>query len=412
MGATRYALGDRLPPDVQVGGNSIWTRYQRYPVFSLRWLLGRMQVFAVVIGAFALFTGLAVRISMESMQGALLSGGYLFVGFMLMANTGPVMATLVRHRRWPEPRERVGVVLAWVAGVVIAYFVDEWASGGIEAAMEGYARSDESVAAARKAAADMDGIAKSLALALNLLVLAAIYGLAGGGLALRAYFGERRRWEASLHQHEVQALRSQKRDADLRLGVLQAQVEPHFLFNTLASVRALVSRDPARAEATLDALVNHLRATIPRLGEGEARLESTLGQQIDVCTSYLDVMRLRTADRLSHGVDVDPALRRLPYPPMLLLTLVENAVKHGIEPKPGPGRIEIRARREAGQLVVAVVDDGAGLVPAVGGGMGLANVRGQLAARFGDRASLRLQGREGDGAVAEIRTPLQEAAST
>ena len=237
-----------------------------------------------------------------------------------------------------------------------------------------------------------------------------IYGVAGGGLALRAYFSERRRWEASVHAHQVRVLQAEKRDSDVRLGVLQAQVEPHFLFNTLASVRALVRRDPGLAERTLDALVTHLRATIPKLREGEAGLHSTLGQQLDICASYLEVMRLRTGDRLSFHIHVDPALRALPYPPLLLLTLVENAVKHGIEPKPGPGRIDLRVTCQGDRLLVGVADDGLGLKPGIGGGMGLANVRAQLETRFGPHATLRLSSRDGAGTLAEISSPLEKGA--
>src|SRR5690606_16351596 len=145
---------------------------------------------------------------------------------------------------------------------------------------------------------DLGPVLGAVTVARNILALLVVYGLFGGGLALRAYFSERRRWEEHRHARELEAMAARVREADLRLGVLQAQVEPHFLFNTLASVRALVRQDPAQAEAALDALVAFLRTAIPRLRD-DHRLLSTLGQQLDICTSYLAVMQVRTGGRLS-----------------------------------------------------------------------------------------------------------------
>jgi two-component sensor histidine kinase len=410
MAATGYRLQDPLPSEVLIGGNAVWSRYRQYPVFSLRWLAGRTVVFAAVIAGIASLTFLAMGIGMAGYRAGAIAAGHMFVAFMLMTATGPTMATLVRHRHWPEARERVGVVVAWLFGVALAFFIDRWASTEIQHLIEGAYANPEAMAALRQSAEESASGARSMALALNIVVIFLIYGIGGGGLALRAYFSERRRWEGNVHRRQLQALDAQKRDADLRLGVLQAQVEPHFLFNTLASVRALVRRDPARAESTLDALVSHLRATIPKMRGEEVELHSTLGQQLDICASYLEVMRLRTGDRLSYRIDADTALRALPYPPLLLITLVENAVKHGIEPKPGPGTIEVSASREGAALRVAVADDGVGLKPGAGNGMGLANVRAQLQTRYGDAAALRLSGSAGGGTLAEIRTPLEAGA--
>lgn len=411
--AQAYPLGRSLPAEVQVGGKAAWNRYQQFPVFSLPWLLGRTRVFALAIFCFALLSFLGLAVGFGDVRAGVIAGIYGFVGFLGMATCGPALASVVRHRRWPESRERSAVVIAWLLGVVLSYFIDSWASGHITRVSEaviadaGAAASAGLAAGVHGAAAAHSGLQQYALLAVNLLVLVAIYGVLGGGLALRAYFSERRRWEAHRHAQQLLSLRAGKQAADLRLGVLQAQVEPHFLFNTLASVRALVRRDPERAERTLDALVDHLRDTIPRLREGQSPMQSTLGQQLDICASYLEVMRLRTGDRLSWSIDATPALRALPYPPLLLITLVENAVKHGIEPRPGPGRITLRALRRDDLLEVSVTDDGLGLRPGAGGGMGLANVRAQLDALFGARAALRLQGREGEGTVAVLATPLE-----
>ncbi|MDR7191570.1 sensor histidine kinase [Luteimonas terrae] len=409
MRASSVPLRQPLPDDVVVGGEFLWTRYRRYPVFSAPWLVGRTLLFGSVILGFSLLTLLGALIGPVSAVGAFTASAYMFAAFLLMTTAGPLLATCARHLRLPLRRERTCVVLSLCIGIALSYFADRWASARIDAFM---------VAEMGKAPYDLEamrahyasGAARSGAIAIQLLTAVGIYGLLGGGTALRAYFGEQRRLAESRHRLELATVQAHKRESDLRLGALQAQVEPHFLFNTLASVRALVRQDPLRAEATLDALVDYLRATIPRLRDGEAALRSTLGEQLDLCTHYLELMRLRTADRLRYTVESDAELRALPYPPLLLITLVENAVKHGIEPKPGAGRIAIRAWRADALLHVSVSDDGAGLQPGVGSGMGLANVRDQLATRFGPRASLRLTGAAGGGAHAEIRTPLEVSA--
>lgn len=403
---TRYPLGQALPAEVLVGGDPGWTRYRQYPVFSAPWLRGRSLLFAAVIAVVAAVVGFGVGATTRDFGLGLLAGGHLFVALLLMATTGPALATIVRHRRWPPRRERLAVVLAVLLGMVASFFADKWASNAVEDRVEA-ALVEQGVATAKKP--DVDPAVLPLALVVNVAVLAVVYGLFGGGLSLRAYFSEGRRWNENRRQQELQALRAQKQQSDLRLGLLQAQVEPHFLFNTLASVRALVRQDPAQAEATLDALVDHLRATIPKLRDGEAMLYSTLGQQLDICASYLELMRLRMGGRLSYAVEAAPDLRARPFPPLLLITLVENAIKHGVEPRPGPGRIEVRASLRGQRLVLSVVDDGAGLQPGLGSGVGLANVREQLANRYGEQAALSLRSLAGRGAVAEISLPLEAA---
>jgi len=189
--------------------------------------------------------------------------------------------------------------------------------------------------------------------------------------------------------------------------VLQAQIEPHFLFNTLASLRALLREDVIRAEAMVDALVRHLRAVLPVIrAEGGI---STLSDQIAICASYLELMATRMECRLTYDIDVPGTLLHAPFPPLILLTLVENAVKHGVEPKVGAGHISIQARIAGTAdcaIVTKVVDTGVGLAPGLGRGLGLQNVREHLALRYGERAALSLSSPPEGGAVACIRIPL------
>ena len=401
-----YPLRQKLPAEVLVGGNAVWSRYRQYPVFGLRWLLGRSLLFCGVIAVVAAFIGMGTGVVAQDVGVAVKVAITEFIVFSSMATLGPALATAVRHRAWPLSRERKAVVIAVLIGMVLSFFIDRLGSSYIEQLIKpGLEAAGLSVNPPTP-----PPLVKAIGLAINVAALVVIYGLFGGGLALRAYFSEHRRWDEHHHVRELNALESRVHEADLRLGVLQAQVEPHFLFNTLASVRALVRQDPAQAEATLDALVDFLRATIPKLREDRG-LHATLGQQLDLCSSYLALMQVRMGGRLTYDVRADEVLRAAPFPPSLLITLVENAIKHGIEPRPGPGRIEIDAVRDGDTLRVQVRDDGAGLQPGLSTGVGLANVREQLAARYGARAAFVLSpAAEGRGVCAEIRVPLGSVA--
>ena len=218
-------------------------------------------------------------------------------------------------------------------------------------------------------------------------------------------------WERRVegrHQREIAVLQRQKQETNLKLLVLQAQIEPHFLFNTLASLRALLREDATRAEAMVDALVRHLRAVLPVVRTDS--VASTLSDQLVICASYLEIMANRMEGRLAYGIDVPQPLLQTPFRPLILLTLVENAVKHGIEPKVGSGRIRIEAERimdTAGFAVaVRVIDNGVGLSSSVGQGLGLRNVREQLALCYGNRAALSLVSPPEGGTIACLQIPL------
>ncbi len=212
---------------------------------------------------------------------------------------------------------------------------------------------------------------------------------------LRLFFGKTALECAKEHLARV--------ESDMRLAVLQAQIEPHFLFNTLASIRPLVRQDAAQAEQVIDSLADYLRVMLPQIRENS---RSMLGQQLDICASYLAVMQARMGARLRYEVDLPEALRERDFPPLMLLSLVENAIKHGIEPKPGSACIIIRARAGADGLSVSVLDDGVGLSQGLQSGVGLANIREQLRLRYQDRARLSVATRPEGGTVAEITLPL------
>ena len=147
---------------------------------------------------------------------------------------------------------------------------------------------------------------------------------------------------------------------EARMEALQAQIEPHFLFNTLASIDQLIQTDPPRASKMQQSLIRYLRSAMPQMREGS---RPTLGQQIDLCSAFLEIMAVRMEERLQSVVSVPEGLKSALFPSMMLQTLVENAIKHGLEPKPEGGRIEIGAEVVDGQLAVHVTDTGVGFMP-------------------------------------------------
>lgn len=216
---------------------------------------------------------------------------------------------------------------------------------------------------------------------------------------MRQISGEARRqalaFELERSEFERQAL-------DARLRLLQAQVEPHFLFNTLANVRELVDTGSPRASAVLGSLIAYLRAAVPRLHEPTA----TLAQELELVRAYLEVMHMRMPDRLTFSLHADEEALPVYCPPMTLLTLVENAVRHGLDPSEEGGRIEVEVGVRNGLCRVEVLDTGVGLDAAGGGpGTGLSNLQERLRLAFGDQAQLRLLPLEPHGVRAELVFP-------
>ncbi|MCV2422664.1 sensor histidine kinase [Paucibacter sp. DJ2R-2] len=201
------------------------------------------------------------------------------------------------------------------------------------------------------------------------------------------------RFELERSELERQAL-------DVRLRLLQAQVEPHFLFNTLANVRALVETGSPQAAPVLRSLIAYLRAAMPRL-QNEA---ATLGDELTLVRAYLELMHLRMPDRLSFEIQLPQTMEALRFPPMALLTLVENAVRHGIDPSEEGGHIELGAAREgdSGPARLWVSDSGIGLQQDGGSGTGLRNLRERLKVFYPAGAQLTLSENSPHGLRAEI----------
>ena len=219
----------------------------------------------------------------------------------------------------------------------------------------------------------------------------------------------RQRDEAARNQalaFDLERSELERQALDARLRLLQSQVEPHFLFNTLANVRELVDAGSPQASAVLDNLIVYLRAAVPRLHDPA----TTVGQEMQLVRSYLELMHMRMPDRLQFTLQVDEAATGLRCPPTTLLTLVENAVRHGIDPSEDGGRIEVRVRREGERCVAEVRDTGVGLVSSTAGtGTGLTSLRERLQLFFGGDARLRISSIVPRGASAEVDFPASVA---
>jgi len=187
-----------------------------------------------------------------------------------------------------------------------------------------------------------------------------------------------------------------------RLRLLQAQVEPHFLFNTLSNVRRLAQTDAPAGRTMLYQLSRYLRAALPRMREHE----TTLAEEIELVRAYLGLQQVRMGARLETAIEAPPALLEARVPPMMLATLVENAIKHGIAPLAEGGAIRISAQKADGALKLTVADTGRGLTGSSGSGVGLANIRARLSALYGERAGLRLEANSPRGVAAVITLPL------
>ena len=208
-----------------------------------------------------------------------------------------------------------------------------------------------------------------------------------------------------MHRAEVDRLALDREMAAARLQVLQAQIEPHFLFNTLANVRRLYQTDSATGRDMLDNLMRYLEVALPRMRDEH----STLGRESALIESFLNVQKIRMGRRLTFEIDIPTELQALAVPPMMLLTLVENALKHGLNPLPEGGLVRISAAIANGQLVLAVGDTGRGFGEGTsGGGTGLANIRARLGAMFGTAASLGLVGNSPRGITATLTMPLPD----
>ncbi len=235
-------------------------------------------------------------------------------------------------------------------------------------------------------------------------------GLFAQGLTVfagRSFFGpewEARKVDEIMAREKLKVVASEKQLVQAQMRMLQAQIEPHFLFNTLATIQSLIGRSPERASLMLDNFIAYLRQSL----SASRAQDGTVQQEVTLLQHYLELIRIRMGERLQYGFDVDPALASAPLAPMLLQPLVENAIKHGLEPKVEGGRVDVAIGRDGDSMTLRVRDNGLGFgehADSAGTGVGLANLRERLNVLYDGRATLTVADAN-PGTDITIRVPL------
>ncbi|MGH8258885.1 MAG: histidine kinase, partial [Steroidobacteraceae bacterium] len=290
-GALMMASGSRPGPH---GSSRLRTAldYRRYPTFSWDWSWRRSVLLGAILSLYGVVNGTTNGLMLDDWRIGIGSGLITAFIMVVIVAIGPLAASWVRSRGWTPRWERTGVIAAVLLGVAASH-------GGNWIGSE-YGQRVILSRTMRETTVNPDYLARLHAVNSSTIVWIAdtfLFFLASGGISLRTYLEEQRRAVEEAHEQELGELQLQRRQADLQLLVLQAQIEPHFLFNTLASLRSLLRQDVGRAEAMLDALVAHLRAALPVIRD--TKETSTLEEQLAICSSYLELMTVRLPDRLT-----------------------------------------------------------------------------------------------------------------
>lgn len=372
---------------------------RQYPIFSGTWFVYRMRSFIVPFALLTLVVGLiaAVAPPRATVPGLYTSLAMFWVVVLLGLSMGRGLAVLVRRRQWTARREIAGVVGALLFGMLASLSLAPYTRTGEPP--EGRVPTQLETERAREA-----GV-------VNLVLWGLALGWLGGAGDLVTYLRQRRMLRENELLGQVERYKDERNEVEMQLAILASQVEPHFLFNTLSGVRAAMLSDPARGVAMIDHLVDYLRATIPQLRADRAHAFVSLGSQLDAAQAYLGIIQARLP-RLGFRIVCPDELRSVAIPPLMLISLVENAIKHGIELKKGPGMVDVTAKRKdaggAGVLELAVADNGVGFgTVSSGSGIGLANIRERLTHLYGVDAALSLRAADEGGVVASIVLPIR-----
>jgi sensor histidine kinase YesM len=207
--------------------------------------------------------------------------------------------------------------------------------------------------------------------------------------------------QARIQDEKIKRLISEKKAAEANLKLLQAQIEPHFLFNTLSNVLSLLDTDPKKGKSMLVDFIQYLRSSLSKIREDKA----TLGQEMEMIRAYLNIFKVRMGDRLHYKMDLPEKLKANSFPPMLIQPLVENAIKHGLEPRIEGGEIIIGAEEKNGFLRLEVIDTGLGFTEKRDSGMGFSSIRERLESIYGNRGRLILEENQPHGLKATIEVP-------
>jgi len=224
------------------------------------------------------------------------------------------------------------------------------------------------------------------------------------GSIISYFFISRRKISASedmIQEERIKRLLGEKKVMESNLKLLQAQIEPHFLFNTLSNILSLIDTDTEKGKSMLEDLIHYLRTSLSKTRENE----STIGREMEMIEAYLNIFRVRMGERLRYRIDIPDTMKDLPFPPMLLQPVVENAVRHGLEPRIEGGEISIRGEEKGDILRLEIADTGMGLHGDGEMGVGLSNIRERLQTLYGDKGRLILEENRPSGLKAIIEVP-------
>ena len=231
---------------------------------------------------------------------------------------------------------------------------------------------------------------------LQLLLLGVMFGV-----IITYFFASREqitRSQTQVQEEKIKRLISDKKAAEANLKLLQAQIEPHFLFNTLSNVLTLLDNDPQNGKSMLVDLIKYLRASLSKIRNSQA----TLGQEMEMIEAYLSIFKVRMGDRLSYKINLPQNLKAISFPPMLIQPLVENAIKHGLEPRIEGGEIRIFGELNDGLLRLEVADTGGGFGENAESGLGLSSIKERLRSLYGNKGRLIIEPIEPHGLKAII----------
>lgn len=435
-----------LPPEVSARSESWLTRARNYPVFSRTWYRYRARAW---MGT--LIPALILIFLIDSARGADWRTFFVVWIPLALAGTGmhlggAALAVWVRQRAYAEKKEWRCLIVVLCLGMLLSlglFFASRQATQQflhhevpmLSALKLHYAGAPENAKTPASSAGNwwsefkagfenglQDGSQNRAPRPPDIagsdfwkgfyigLVLSSVCIYISGGYDLWLFSRQRNMLKIAQSKRASEQAQAMQRETELRLSVLAAQVEPHFLFNTLAGVRSAIGTEPARAMAIVDHLVDYLRATIPQMRDDGGSVQSHLNKQLEAVHAYLSLMQARIP-RLNFSVESQIADAAVP--PLMLISLVENAIKHGIEPKVGAAHIAVKVSvietQESPMLEMRVEDDGVGFGGNnSGSGIGLANIHQRLAAMYGERASLLLKARAEGGVAAIITIPLEQ----
>jgi hypothetical protein len=389
------------------------SRAQQYPIFSQTWYKYRLlsYILPMVLLGMAISLSFFVFSDSNAKYKLLLASIFSWVSIATALVLGRGLAVAVVKRNWSERKTSIGVLLAISVGLLVTVYVMDLEHGYESQFKHDYIQELKQKKQTDLVIVDANDNAEyqnSPAIAtVKYLLLSLLFLWLAGSLDLIAYFRQRRAMKDMMIDQRVALYQKERNEAELRLSVLASQIEPHFLFNTLSGVRSAILSDPQMGVAIIDNLVEYLRATIPELRSDGSCSQVKLGSQMLAIRAYLGVIKFRIP-RLSFEVEFDPALSELFIPPLMLISLVENAVKHGIELKKGPVHIDVKAEvDDQEKLVLTVRDNGLGFTNVTSGtGIGLTNIRERLKQLYKDHAALTLETNDESGVTARIILPV------